>query len=64
MTPLSIMQDGWDPLGLHLKQKYLKSGKKLLRYWQFTDGRLHNLSEYHAGCIGFISLEPKISKIG
>ena len=56
MTPVSIMQDGWDPLGLHLKQKYLKSGKKLLRYWQFTDGRLHDLSEYHAGCMDSLGL--------
>ena len=54
MTPVSIMQDVLDPLGLHLKQKDLKSGKKRLSYWQFTNGRLRDLSEYHAGCMGFI----------
>ena len=66
MTQVSIMQDVWDPLGLHLKQKYLKSGKKRLTYGQFTNGRLCDLSEYHAGYIGSIraSFEPKISKIG
>ena len=66
MTQVSIMQDVLDPLGLHLKQKDLKSGKKWLRYWQFTNGRLRDLSEYHAGCMGFImtSLEAKRSKIG
>ena len=30
MIPVSIMQDVWDPLGLHLNQKDLKSGKKWL----------------------------------
>ena len=66
MTPVSIMQDIWDPLGLHLKQKDLKLRQKRLRYWQFTNGRLRDLSEYHVGCVGFIrtSLEPKRSKIG
>ena len=66
MTQVSIMQDVWDPLGLYLKQKDLKSGKKRLTYGQFTYGRLRDLSEYHAGCMAFIrtSLEPKRSKIG
>ena len=66
MTQVSIMQDVWDPLGLHFNQKDLKSGKKWLRYGQFTNGRLRDSSEYHAGCMGSIrvSLEPKISKIG
>ena len=65
MTPVSIMRDVWDPLGLHLNQKYLKSGKKWLSYGQFTKGRLRDSSEYHAGCMGSIraSFEPKISKI-
>ena len=66
MTPVSIMRDVWDTLRLHVNQKYLKSGKKWLNYGQFTNGRLRDSSEYHAGCIGSISasLEPKISKIG
>ena len=66
MTQASIMRDVRDPLGLHLNQKYLKSGKKWLSYGQFTNGRLRVLSEYHAGCMGFIraSFEPKRSKIG
>ena len=66
MTPVSIMQDVWDSLGLHLNQKDLKSGKKRLSYCQFTKGRLRDSSEYHAGCMGFIraSLEQKRSKIG
>ena len=66
MTPVSIMQDIWDPLGLHLNQKDLKSGKKWLSYGQFTNGRLRDSSEYHAGCMGSIraSFEPKISQIG
>ena len=66
MTPVSIIWDVWDPLGLHLNQKDLKSGKKWLSYGQFTNGRLRDSSEYHARCIGFIRafLEPKRSKIG
>ena len=66
MTPVSIMWDVLDPLGLHWNQKYLKSGKNQLSYGQFTNWRLRNSSECHAGCIGFIktSLEPKRSKIG
>ena len=66
MTPVSVMRDVLDPLGLHLKQKNQKSGKKQLSYGQFTNGRLRDLSEYHVGCMGFIrtSLEPKRSKIG
>ena len=66
MTPVSIMRDVWDPLGLHLNQKYLKSGKKWLSYGKFTKGRLRDSSEYHAGCMGSIRalFDPKISKIG
>ena len=66
MTPVSIMRDVEDPFGLHLKQNDLKSGKKGLSYGQFTNGRLRDLSEYHAGCMRFFrtSLEPKSSKIG
>ena len=66
VTPVSVMRDVLDPLGLHLKQKDKKSGKKQLSYGQFTNGRLRDSSEYHAGCMGFIrtSLEPKRSKIG
>ena len=66
MTPVSIRRDVWDPLGLHLNQKYLKSGQKRQSYGQFTNGRLRDSSEYHAGCMGYIgaSFEPKISKIG
>ena len=66
VTPVSIMQDVWDPLGLHLNRKDLKSGKKWLSYGQFTNCRLHDSTEYHAGCMGFIRalFEPKSSKIG
>ena len=66
MIPVSIMQDVWDPLGLHLYKKDLKLGKKWLFYGQFTNGRLRDSSEYHAGCMGFIraSFELKKSKIG
>ena len=66
MTQVSIMGDGMDTLGLHLNQKYLKSGKKRLNYGQFTSGRLRDSSEYQAGCMGSFraSCEPKISKIG
>ena len=66
MTQVSIIQEVWDPLGLHLNQKDLKSGKKRLSYGQFTKGRLRDSSEYHKGCMGSIraSFEPKRSKIG
>ena len=66
MTQVRIMRDVWDPLGLHLNQKDLKSGKKELSYGQFTKGRLRDSSKYHMGCMGSIraSFEPKISKIG
>ena len=52
VTPMSIMRDVLDPLGLHLNQKDLKSGKKWLSYGQFTNGRLRDSNEYHVGCIG------------
>ena len=63
---VSIIQEVWDPLGLHLNQKDLKSGKKRLSYSQCTDGRLHDSSEYHVGCMESIRslFEPKSSKIG
>ena len=66
VTSVSVMRDVWEPLGLHLNQKYLKSGKKRLSYGQFTKGRLRDSSEYHMGCMGSIraSFEPKRSKIG
>ena len=66
VTPVSIRRDVWDPLGLHVNQKDLKSGKKWLSYGQFTNYGLHDSTEYHAGCMGFIraSFEPKSSKIG
>ena len=66
MTQVSIIWDVWDPLGLHLNQKDLKMGKKQLSNGQFTNGRLRDSSEYHAGCLGFIRalLKPKRSKIG
>ena len=66
MTQVSIIWEAWDPLGLHLNQKYLKSGKKRLSFGQFTIGRLRDSSEYHTGCMGSIraSFEPKRSKIG
>ena len=32
MTQVSIIRGVWDPLGLHLNQKDLKSGKKWLNY--------------------------------
>ena len=40
VTQVSIIWDVWDPLGLHLNQKDLKSAKKWLSYGQFTKGRL------------------------
>ena len=66
MTPVSIIRDVRDPLGLHLNQRYLKSGKKWPSYGQFTNGRLRDSSEYHVGCMVSIraSFEPKRSKIG
>ena len=42
VTEVSIMRDVWDPLGLHVNQKDLKSGKKWLSYGQFTSGRLRD----------------------
>ena len=65
MTPVSIMRDVLDPLGLYLNQKDLKLGKKRLSYGQFTSGRLRDFSEYHAGCMGSIraSFEPERSRI-
>ena len=63
VTPVSIMWDVWDPLGLYLNQKVLKSGKKRLSYGQFTNERLRDSSENHAGCMGSIrAFEPKRSK--
>ena len=66
MTQVSIIWDVWNPLGLYLNQKVLKSGKKGPSCGQFTNGRLRDSSEYHAGCMGSTraSLEPKRSKIG
>ena len=66
MTQVSIIGEVWDPLGLHLNQKYLKTCKKRLSNGQFTKGRLRDSSEYHMGCMGSIraSFEPKRSKIG
>ena len=65
MTQVSIIRDAWDPLGLHLNQKDLKSGMKWQSYGRFTSGRLRDFSEYHAGCMGSIraSFEPNLSKI-
>ena len=34
MTQVSIIRDVWNPLGFHLNQKDLKSGKKRLSYGQ------------------------------
>ena len=66
MIPLSIMQDVWDQLGLHLNQKVLKSDKKWPSCGQFTNGRLRDSSKYYAGCMGSIraSFVQKRSKIG
>ena len=66
MTPVSITRDVWDPLGLHVIQKDLKSGKKWLSYGQLTSGRLCDSIEHHTGCMGSIRavFEPKRSKIG
>ena len=66
MTQVSIIRDVRDPLGLHLNQNDLKSGKKWLSYGQFTNERLRDSSEYHAGCMGSIRalFEPKSYKIG
>ena len=65
VTQVSIIWDVWDPLGLHVIQKDLKSGTKRLSFGQFTIGRLRDSSEYHMGCMGSFraSFEPKISKI-
>ena len=66
VTPVSIMRDVWDPLGLHLNQKYLKSDNKRLSYGQFTNWRLRDSSEYHARSKRYIRalFEPKSYKIG
>ena len=66
VTQVSITLSVWDPLGLHLNQKYLKSGKKHLSNGQFTSGRLCDSSKHHTGCMGSIraSFELKRSKIG
>ena len=66
MTQVSIIREVWDPLGLHLNQKYLKLGKKQLSYGQFTKGRLRDSSEHQTRPMGSFraSFEPKISKIG
>ena len=66
VTQASIMQNVRDPFGLYLNQKYLKSGQKWLSYGQFTNGRLCDSSECHAGCMGSIgaSFEPKSYEIG
>ena len=66
MTQVSTMRYEWDPSGLHLNQKDLKSDKKRLSYGQFTNGRLRDSSEYHVECMRSIraSFEPKRSKIG
>ena len=66
VTPVSIMRDVWDTLGLHLNQKDLKSGKKWPSYGQFTKGRLRDSSEHHVGCRRSIraTFDPKRSKIG
>ena len=63
---MSITREVWDPRGIHLNQKDLKTGKKRLSNGQFTKGWLHDSSEYHMGCMGSIraSFEPKRSKIG
>ena len=63
---MSIIWDVWDPLGLHLNQKDLKTGKKRLSYGQFTIGRLRDSSEYHTDGMGSMraSFEPKRSKNG
>jgi len=66
VTPVSIMWDVWDPLGLDLNKKVQKSVKKRLSYGQFTKARLRDSSEYHVRCKRSIraSFEPKRSKIG
>ena len=56
VTQVSIMRDVWDSLGLHWKQKDLKSGKKQrLSYGQFTDGRLRDSSEYYVHNLMYIN---------
>ena len=54
------------PLGFHLSHKDLKSGQKWPNYGQFTNGRLHDSSEYHMGRIRSIraSFEPESYEIG
>ena len=65
VTQASIRPNIRNPLGLHLNQKYLKSGKKWLSYGQFTKGSLRDSSEYHMGSMESVraSFEPKRSKI-
>ena len=66
VTTVSFMLLSWDPLGLHLNRKYLKSDQKWPSYGLVTNDRLCDSSEYHAGCIGSFRavFEPKRSKIG
>ena len=66
MTQVSSIPNVWNPLGLHLNQKDLKSCKKWLSYGQFTSGRLRDSSKHQVGCMGYVRalFEPKISKIG
>ena len=46
MTQVSIIRGVWDPLGLHLNQKDLKSGKKWLNYADLPVG----------GCVTLVSI--------
>ena len=46
MTQVSIIREVWDPLGLHLNQKDLKTGKKRLSNGQFAKG----------GCVTQVSI--------
>ena len=66
LTPVSIIRDVWNPLGLYLNQKVVKSDRKRLSYGQFTNCRLHDSTEYHAGCMESIRalFKPKSCKIG
>ena len=54
VTPVCIMGDVKDPLGLHLNQNDLKLGRKWLSYGQFTNHGLDDSSVHHEGKKGLI----------
>ena len=63
VTPVRIMQDVWDPLGLYLNRKYLKSGQKWPSIGQFTNGRLRETVQKW-GSYGHLLIERLRESIG